>query len=193
MRRIVLAALFVLVALFLSTPRPAFAQAKTSKTLVLPDPFCLNPSTPGCSGIGGVGSLGGGGSSTALAPADLQTLWGKIVGAAQADLVYAKALADNVGSPGSKLRSACYAALILANKQANGLDLVDASGTPMTIPEPHVITSVEQAAELVDNLSATAPLSATCAPAANALSQNVTQFIGAILSGVAVKTIIPLP
>ena len=42
-----------------------------------------------------------------------EELWRKIQAADVADLTYAKALADAVGAPGAKLRSACYGAWIV--------------------------------------------------------------------------------
>jgi len=155
--------------------QPGFAQSSKSK---LPIPLPIDP-------------LGLNDAGTTTFPSqigiDLKATWDKITAATQPDLTYAKALADNVGSPGSKLRSQCYAAILVANQQANGSTLKNPDGSPMVKPDPAVITGVEQAAELVDNLSATAPLTAACAPAANALRQNVLQFITAIVTGAAAK------
>src|SRR5262245_21549501 len=55
-------------------------------------------------------------------------LWRKIQAANAADLKYAKALADSVGSPGAKLRSACYGAWIVTIEQAQGAGLKDTNG-----------------------------------------------------------------
>src|SRR6266566_4328067 len=57
-----------------------------------------------------------------------EELWKKIQAANAADLRYAKALADSVGSPGAKLRSECYGAWIVTIEQAQGAGLKDASG-----------------------------------------------------------------
>jgi hypothetical protein len=176
MRKLAIVLALLLVAL------PAAAQtAKPKLAIPLPyDPLGLNGST------GTVPTAGG------LIPGlDLKVVWAGIVSSTQADMIYAKAMADNVGSPGSKLRSQCYAALITANEQANGTTLKDAAGNPLPRPDPAIITGVEQAAELVDNLSATAPLTAACAPAANALQQNVLQFIAALVTGTAAKAFLP--
>src|SRR6516225_2291455 len=56
----------------------------------------------------------------AAAIAAPEALWKKIQAANAADLKYAKALADSVASPGARLRSACYAALIVTIEQAQG-------------------------------------------------------------------------
>jgi hypothetical protein len=58
----------------------------------------------------------------------------KIQSASAADLKYAKAVADAVGSPGAKLRSACYGAWITTIEQAQGVGLMDAGGNPLTQP-----------------------------------------------------------
>src|SRR5215467_1714833 len=57
-----------------------------------------------------------------------EPLWKKIQAANAADLRYAKALADSAGSPGAKLRSACYGAWIVTIEQAQGAGLKDAGG-----------------------------------------------------------------
>ena len=123
-------------------------------------------------------------------------VWLQIKAATQADLQYALALAKNANTPGSNIRAQCYAALIVANDQSNGVGLKNADGTPMVEPDPAAVTKVEQASELLDNLGATAPLMVSCAAAANAVRQNALQFIGTVLSAVAVKGVtggIPLP
>jgi hypothetical protein len=125
------------------------------------------------------------GASSAPSPA---ALWQQIVNKdLPADLTYAKALADNAATPNSKLRSACYAALITANQQANGLNLKNADGSPMTMPDPALISKAEQAMELIDNLQPTSPVVSSCAPAANALKIGVLQFISAVTTGAVLK------
>lgn len=117
----------------------------------------------------------------------INQLWQQIKAATQADLQYALALAKNANTPGSNIRATCYAALIVANDQANGVGLKNADGSPMLQPDPAAITLVEQASEVVDNLTPTAPLIVACAAAANAVKQNALQFIGTVLSAVAIK------
>jgi len=125
-------------------------------------------------------------SDAALKPAEV---WKNIISAATPDLQYAKALADSAATPNSKLRSACYAAIIAANQQASGANLKNADGSPMPVPNPDLITKLEQAAELVDNLQPTAPVISGCAPAANAVSVSVLTFVNAIATGVAAKVL----
>jgi len=127
-----------------------------------------------------------GGTILRPAPTPIATpeaLWKKIQAANAVDLTYAKALADSVGSPGAKLRSACYAALIVTIAQAQGPGLKDASGNPLTQPNPHAFSSFEQLAEVAEALQPTGPLMAACAPAWTALRLNAVQFFTLVLSG----------
>jgi hypothetical protein len=112
-----------------------------------------------------------------------EELWKKIQSASAADLKYAKALADAVGSPGAKLRSACYGAWITTIEQAQGVGLKDAGGNPLTQPEPHVFSSFEQLAEVAETLQPAGPLMAACAPAWTALRLTATQFFTMAVTG----------
>jgi hypothetical protein len=116
-----------------------------------------------------------------------QQVWQQIIAAATADLTYAKALADNAATPNSKLRSTCYAALIAANQQANGVNLKNTDGSPMSLPDPAVITRAEQGLELIDNLQPSSPLVVACAPAANAVRMGVLAFVNTVVTGAALK------
>src|SRR5712671_756674 len=121
---------FIFILLF--APSLAIAQSKAR----LPDPLKV------------AAELGGAIRRPAAAPiAAPEELWKKIQAANTADLRYAKALADSVGSPGAKLRSACYGAWIVTIEQAQGASLKDASGNPLAPPDPHVFSSFEQLAE----------------------------------------------
>jgi hypothetical protein len=112
-----------------------------------------------------------------------EELWKKIQSASATDLKYAKALADAVGSPGAKLRSTCYGAWITTIEQAQGIGLKDASGNPLTQPEPHVFSSFEQLAEVAETLQPAGPLMAACAPAWTALRLTATQFFTMAVTG----------
>jgi hypothetical protein len=139
--------------------------AKPVPKAVLPcDPLNL---VPGCSSIAGPVSL------------DIGSLWQKIIAVAGPDLLYAKAMADAAGTPGSKLRSTCLAAIIAVNAQISGTGLGP-------VPNPDAITQVEIAAEVIDSLQPTAPLISSCAAAANAVAMNVTQFLNLMMTAVAV-------
>ena len=155
--------------ILLLAPSLAMAQGK----LRLPDP------------LKAAAELGGAISKPAAAPiATPDELWKKIQAASANDLKYAKALADSVGSPGAKLRSACYGAWITTIEQAQGVGLKDANGNALTQPEPHVFSSFEQLAEVAETLQPTGPLMAACAPAWTALKLSATQFFTMAVSGV---------
>ena len=172
---------YLLVLLLLTTP--ALAQTRvirdttpTTTNVTIPcDPLHL---LPGCASV-----VTGGGSNITSGEGDL---WQRILAVTLPDLQYAKALADASGTPGAKLRSQCLEALITTVQQANGANLKNPDGTPMPMPTPHVVSSIEQAAEVIDNLQATSPIISSCAAAANAASVQTTQFLGALLAGVAV-------
>jgi len=112
-----------------------------------------------------------------------EELWRKIQAADAADLRYAKALADSVGSPGAKLRSACYGAWIVAIEQAQGVGLKDVGGNALTQPDPHVFSSFEELAEVAEALQPTGPLMAACAPAWTALKLTAVQFFTMAVTG----------
>jgi hypothetical protein len=149
---------------------PSFAMAQGKPRL--PDP------------LKAAAELGGAIPKPAAA-ASPEDLWKKIQAANAADLRYAKALADSVGSPGAKLRSACYGAWIATIEQAQGVGLKDADGNPLTEPDPHVFSSFEQLAEVAETLQPTGPLMAACAPAWTALKLTAIQFFTLAVSGAA--------
>jgi hypothetical protein len=157
---------FIFILLF--APSLAIAQSKTR----LPDPLKV------------AAELGGAIRRPAAAPmAAPKELWKKIQAANAADLRYAKALADSVGSPGAKLRSACYGAWIVTIEQAQGVGLKDGNGNALTQPDPHAFSSFEQLAEVADALQPTGPLMAACAPAWTALRLTAVQFFTLAVSG----------
>lgn len=121
-------------------------------------------------------------SATAETPDEL---WKQIQSASVADLKYAKALADNVASPGSRLRSACYGAWVATIEQSQGVGLKSANGDTLAQPDPRVFSSFEQPAEIADNLQPTGSLMSACAPAWTALKLSATQFFATVVGGVA--------
>jgi hypothetical protein len=156
--------LFILILLL--APSLAIAQSKTRP----PDAFKV--------------AAGGAIRRPAAAPIlGPEPLWKKIQAANAADLRYAKALADSAGSPGAKLRSACYGAWIVTIEQVQGTGLKDASGGTPTPPEPHVFSSFEQFSEVADALQPTGPLMVACAPAWTALKLSAVQFFTLAVTG----------
>jgi hypothetical protein len=112
-------------------------------------------------------------------------LWRKIMAANAADLRYAKALADSIGSGAAKQRAACYEALIVTIEQAQGAGLKDANGNALAQPDPHAFSSFEQLAEVAETLQPTGPLMAACAPTWTALKLSAFQFFTLAVSGAA--------
>ena len=159
---IIFAALAALASPAAAQPKKPAAAPVTN--LLVCDPLKL---LPGCSSIAG------------SVTSNLGDLWQKIIAASGPDLAYAKAMADAAGTPGSKLRSACYGAIILVNSQTSGANLG-------AMPNPNAITQAEQAAELIDSLQPTSAVIAGCAPAANAVGMNVVQLLNILLAAVAI-------
>jgi hypothetical protein len=124
--------------------------------------------------------------------ADLQTLWAKIIGAADVDLAYASKMAASAATPASAVRKQCWDAIIVVNMQANGQNLKNADGSVMAKPDPHVFTDVESLAEVVDNLSPSGPLFTACAGAAQLAKTNVLTFINAVVTGAAGLAAMPV-
>lgn len=120
-----------------------------------------------------------------LSPA---VIWKRIAAVSLPDLTYAKALADSaaISNPagGGTGRSACLAAIIDLNKQTSGTNIPkNPDGTPMPFPDPHLISGVEMAAEILDELGPNAPVMAKCAAAAQAARMNALAFVNAIVTG----------
>jgi hypothetical protein len=161
---------------------PAFAAAVAAVIVLLTPSFAAAQSRPKVDPLRVAAEIG-----AALpkhgAITSPEELWQKIQAANAADLKYAKALADSSGSPGAKLRSACYGAWIATIEQAQGVGLKDASGNPLAEPEPHVFSSFEQLAEIAETLQPTGPLMAACAPAWTALKLTAAQFFTMAVTG----------
>lgn len=163
---------------------PAMAQTREARvTLPAPQqpfskPLICDPLKllPGCA----VSTPGGG-------SLNIDDIVKNIQAAIAPDLAYAKALADAAATPGSKLRSQCLNAIITTQQQLSGSTLKNPDGTPMTPPEPDVITKLEQGAEIIDALQPTGPLISGCAAAANAAGQNVLAIVNSFVTGVAIK------
>jgi hypothetical protein len=189
MSRAVLAAAAVLTASVLAFAGSSAEAQGVRGGRPLPEPKITLPSPPALTGdpikdignaIAGANASGGLENPGTLTP---DQLWAKIQSANVNDLKYAKALADNAASSGSKLRSACYGAWITAIEQQQGVGLKDASGNPLTMPDPHLFSTFEQLAEIADGLAPTGPLMSACAPAWTALKLTATQFFTTAVTG----------
>jgi hypothetical protein len=125
---------------------------------------------------------------------DAQAVWDKIVAASNKDLQYASQLAANANTPSSLVRKQCWDAILAINEQANGLNLKDASGNPIPMPDPKMFTQIEQAGEVIDALSPQGKLFTSCAGAAQLAQANVLQFINGAVTGVAgLAKLTPIP
>jgi len=120
-----------------------------------------------------------------LSPA---VVWKRIQAVALPDLVYAKALADSaaISNPagGGGGRSQCLSAIIDLNKQTSGANVPkNPDGSAVPLPDPHVISGAEMAAEIIDELGPNAPVMQRCAAAANAAKMNALAMVNAIVTG----------
>jgi hypothetical protein len=72
--------------------------------------------------------------------------------------------------------------------------LKDATGNTLALPNPHVITTLERMAELLNQLQPNSPISLGCAATAQALKQDLAVVVGGILSGSAAGLVsLPFP
>lgn len=178
-----LAFIAILLASMLILPTSAYAQTATHAvprlpTIELGGPCNPNGDTrPNCQAQGSPAPANSVGS-------DLNALWAKIQSASIADLQYAKALSDAAGTPGGKMRSACWGAWIAVVQAQQGTNAVDAQGHPLGAkPDPALFTTAEQIAETVDSLQPTSPFMVACQPVANAFKMNVLQLVTMVVSG----------
>jgi len=104
----------------------------------------------------------------------LDTLAKKIAAVARPDLEYAIKMATSANTPQSKVRLECYVA-------------VDTVAFPadITLPEPHLISSAERLAEIIDALQPTSPTMTACAGAAQLTGQSVLALINGLVTGTA--------
>lgn len=121
-------------------------------------------------------------ANAAAAPVTAQSVAQKIQGLAKPDIDYAIKLATAAGTVQSKIRLQCYQALQDA--------LPSAPAGVALPPSPHLVTTVEQLAELIDALQPTSPLFVNCAGAAQLAGLSVLGFINAVVSGAASAAVI---
>ncbi len=118
----------------------------------------------------------------ATAAVTAQSVAQKIQGLVKPDLDYAIKLATAAGTVQSKVRLQCFQAL------QDALPSPPAGSTMP--PAPHLVTTVEQLAELIDALQPTSPLFVNCAGAAQLAGLSVLGFINAVVSGAASAAVI---
>lgn len=91
------------------------------------------------------------------------------------DVAYAIQLAKAVNTPQGNVRAQCYQAI------QNAIPVPPAGSTMP--PAPHLVTNVEQLAEVIDALQPNGPLFVNCGGAAQLVQQNVLVFINAVVTG----------
>jgi hypothetical protein len=123
------------------------------------------------------------GKLTGNVQTDLQAVWQRLVAVTGADLNYAIAMAGAANTNSAKVRLQCLQGIKALNDQANGVGLKNTDGSPMTKPDPALITNVETVAELADNLSPQGALFTSCAGAANLFKATALQVVNALVTG----------
>ncbi len=128
---------------------------------------------------------------TGNAEKDSQAIVKKIQDLGRADLNYAILKATAANTNGSKVRLQCLQAILAAKDAAEGVGIKDAQGNVVPRPDPAVVTSMEDIAELVDALSPQGPLMTGCAGAAQLLKTNTLAAVNAIVTGAAGLAALP--
>ena len=151
-------------------PGPVFTGDLASD---LKSGFKGDPNTPGAVQL------------TGNAEKDFQAIVKRIQDLGRADLNYAILKATAANTNGSKVRLQCLNAILDAKNAAEGVGLKDASGNVVARPDPAVVTTMEDVAELVDALSPQGPLMTGCAGAAQLMKTNTLAMVNAIVMGAA--------
>ena len=104
------------------------------------------------------------------------------------DLQYALALAN---ASGSKVTAPCYTAwiAIIETRQNAGKN---PDGTPIPMPDPHIVTDFEKMVELRNALQPESDFMIKCSPVASMVKKDIAGFIGIVLAGGAgLATLVP--
>ena len=110
----------------------------------------------------------------------LDQLWAGIQAATLEDLQYAKALADAIpDNPAARARSVCWAAWIkVLSQQTSAAATIN--GAP---PKASLFTKFEQLAQVAENLQPMSEFHIACAPVAQAMKLQLSQFVLAVVGG----------
>lgn len=125
------------------------------------------------------------GKLTGNVETDLKRVADRIRQVKKDDLSYAILKATKAGTPTAKVRLQCMTAVQDAAAAWDGDQIKDASGAVIPRPDPALITSIEDTAELVDALSPQGALFSSCAGAAQMFAVSTLQVINAIVTGAA--------
>lgn len=163
----------ILVLLALLITSPSFAQPDRSTPaprprIQLPDPLNLR---------------GGGGGPISQALNRDNDGDNDLLGALEDKLLPDLKFALNIArANNNELTGDCWAAwiaMIEARQKAN----VDEQGTPLTMPEPALITKFQKLVDIRNALQPTSPFMRSCSPVITMVKSDVRKFIGAILTG----------
>lgn len=109
-------------------------------------------------------------------------LWLNVQKVSAADLVYAKALAEASGTPGSTARAACWGAWIrvLASAQAAGAGV---RGMSLQNASDALASRYEQLAQVADNFQPGQAFMVACEPVARAQKMHLSVWVAAVAGG----------
>lgn len=125
------------------------------------------------------------GTLTGKPEEDMQRVIKRIQSIGRDDMNYAILKATAANTNGSKVRLQCLNSIMDAKNAAEGTTIKDASGAVIPRPDPAVVTTLEDVAELVDALSPQGPLMTGCAGAAQLLKTNTLAVVNAFVTGAA--------
>ncbi len=131
------------------------------------------------------------GSLTGQPAEDLQRIVKRIQAVQKPDIDYAILKAKAANTAASAVRLQCLQAISDASGQFSGAELKDASGNVIPRPDPALVTGIEDAAELVDNLSPQGKLFTACAGAAQMFKVSTLTFVNAVVTGAASIVAVP--
>jgi hypothetical protein len=162
-----------------TTPRPAVAEPQPDQST--PCPFPIDP-------LHLCGKLPN--AANTNSEENLKAVVARLKAAGSNDLNYALAKANHAATNTSKVRAQCIQGIIDAKNSFDG-DVKDASGAVIPRPDPAFVTTVEDVAELVDNLSPQGPLVTACAGTAQMFKLKVLELINALVTGAAGIALLP--
>ena len=123
------------------------------------------------------------GALTGKPEEDMQRVIKRIQSIGRDDMNYAILKATTANTNGSKVRLQCLNAIMDAKNAAEGTGIKDAAGNVAVRPDPAVVTTIEDVAELVDALSPQGPLMTGCAGAAQLFKTNTLAVVNAFVTG----------
>ena len=163
----------------------ASAQGQPRKLFPVPDAAAAATDAPGKPCLVPWDPLKLCGVLTGKPEEDMQRVIKRIQTVGRDDMNYAILKATAANTNGSKVRLQCLNAIMDAKNAAEGVGIKDKDGNVVPRPDPAVVTTIEDIAELVDALSPQGPLMTGCAGAAQLFKTNTLMAVNAIVTGVA--------